>query len=718
MRWPATADNFVELMLIWVALAGIVVFPMAVVSGYQFPLFIGLVGARAENVGAQVGRVYALNTMGAIAGSLAGGFGILPGIGALGAWRLAAVSLGLLGIGGACISWSRGEWRGWPAAAVIVSILAVPLCLAQGPTAVWRHRPIGVIGMSAILGESANDERKYLHEVRRGVFWAEDGIESTVAVTDEDGFSLMINGKSDGNAVGDVSTMIMLGGLPAIFHDGPKRILIVGLGLGTTAGWLATVPSVETVDVIELEPAVLRAAKEGTTTNFRVMTNPKVRIVVGDAREFLLTTKSRYDIIVSEPSNPYRAGVASLFTVEFYEAAKAALAPGGVFAQWLQAYSVNLPIVRTVYATVATVFDSVETWEVHLADDLILLAREHDVAHDVQRLRARIETEPYRAGLALAWGVAGIEGLYSGFLANAVMAREIRASEPSSRLNTDDRTLIEFECARSILYPNKRLMSELHQLAQRRIEFAPPLTNGEIDAADVAEARVARAIHENRGFRIEGFPGNADGLARMQAREAYASQKFDDVRSAWARQQSPPIHPIDTVMLAEALANGGDPTALVLSEKLRRTSPGDVEAIAAFYHYARGDLVAATTALVNAFEQYRVIPWGHPPLRVRAIYLAWPLARTREESVPPLLDALKQPFAVHVAQERRFLTYVAIASDKGLKERCSEALESIEPWVPWEEGYLRARLKCYEQSDSPYLRRASDDIVEFLAAAG
>jgi len=713
---PTSVDSFFALMLIWVLLATIVVFPMALVSGYQFPLFIGLVGARAENVGAQVGRVYALNTIGAIVGSLAGGFGILPGLGALGAWRLGALSLGLLGLGGAAVAWRRGEGNGWIAGALLLSILGGVFCTASGPSAVWRHRPIGVIGLSASLGKSANEQKSYVHEVRRSVVWEEDGVESSVALTSDDAFSLFLNGKSDGNALGDASTMIMIGGLPAIFHEAPKRVLVIGLGLGPTAGFLATLPSVERVDVIELEPAVLRAARDTTPANFGVMENPKVHIVIGDAREFLLTTKNRYDIIASEPSNPYRAGVASLFTVEFYQAARAALAPNGIFAQWLQAYAVELPTIRTVLATVATVFDSVESWEVQLGNDLLLLAREHDADHDVTRLRARVDAEPYRTAMSLAWGVTGIEGLYSGFLASPALARDVRGTEPDGRLNTDDGTVIEFECARSISRPGAAVVRQLRSLVARKSEFAPPLVNGTVDVVGVAEARIARAIHEEKSFSAVEFTGPADSMARMEARVAYVGNKPGDAAVAWRKQPTPPSHPIDVLLLAHSLAMSGDDGALTLAETLRPISPGDADVVIALYHDSRGELDSATTSLAQAFRTYRTIPWGHRSLRLRALGLAWHLVRARPESVPPLRESLREPFAVQVVEDRRFYTNAAINLDMGPPDRCAEAIESVEPWVPWGEEYLRERLECYERVGSPYLQQARDDLEEFLAA--
>jgi hypothetical protein len=317
----------------------------------------------------------------------------------------------------------------------------------------------------------------------------------------------------------------------------------------------------------------------------------------------------------------------------------------------------------------------------------------------------------------LAWGVRGVDGLYSGFLASAAMARQIRSSEPQKRLNTDDGTLIEYECARSILSPGASVIHELRALALRNADFAPPLTNGAVDLNGVVEARIARAIHERVAFNTAGFAGDGDAVARMEARTAFAQSKFSEALAAWRRQQSLPVHSADTLLLAQSLALAGEPAALPLAAKLEPASPGDSKAITALYHHARGDLEAATTTLVDAFDRYRENPWGYIPLRERAIYLAWALARTRPESIAPVLEALQRPFAVYVAEGRRLLTKVAIALDKGPKDGCATALESIEPWVPWDEAYLRARLECYERVDSPFLQRARDDLDEFVLAA-
>src|SRR5262249_6154000 len=149
-------------------------------------------------------------------------------------------------------------------------------------------------------------------DLARDVLWERDGIETSIGLTSDLGLAFSVNGKIDGAVVGDRGTQVMLGLTPAALHPHPKSVFVLGLGTGMTAGGVAAVPGIERVDVAELEPAVLDVARAARRANLDVLNRPNVHVFQGDGREFLLTTDRSYDIIVSEPSNPYRAGVASL----------------------------------------------------------------------------------------------------------------------------------------------------------------------------------------------------------------------------------------------------------------------------------------------------------------------------------------------------------------------------------------------------------------------
>src|SRR5205814_5181305 len=143
------------------------------------------------------------------------------------------------------------------------------------------------------------------HRARRATKWEREGVESSVALNAEAGLAFVVNGKIDGNAQIDAGTQMMGGLVGAVIHPSPKRALVIGLGTGETAGWLADAPGVERVDVIELEPAILEVATWCAPVNRNVLANPKVHIHIGDAREYLLVDDARYDVVFSEPSNPY-----------------------------------------------------------------------------------------------------------------------------------------------------------------------------------------------------------------------------------------------------------------------------------------------------------------------------------------------------------------------------------------------------------------------------
>ena len=241
-------------------------------------------------------------------------------------WKLVVISLAV----GATVA-ALLDSRSWPsnravrarraATGALFACVPLALLLARGPTSVWRHSGIGAGRADAKL-ERADATRlaAYLASEARAVRWEEEGVESSVALGHLSGYSFIVNGKTDGHAIGDAPTQVMGGVLAGLLHGNAKKALVVGLGTGSTAGWLGVLPSMERVDVVELEPAILRVARDCAPVNESVLDNAKVHVHLGDAREYLLTTRARHDVIFSEPSNPYRAGISSLYTLEFYRA--------------------------------------------------------------------------------------------------------------------------------------------------------------------------------------------------------------------------------------------------------------------------------------------------------------------------------------------------------------------------------------------------------------
>ena len=711
---PLGNAGFAALVLAWALVTIVVVLPAALVAGYQFPLLIGLLGSGRRRVGREVGITYAANTVGAVVGSIAGGFGLLPLLTAPGVWRLVAVLLVALAALAALADLRAGAPRRAALLPAAAGALALLFCAATGPTAFWRHGAIGA-GRMPTVWDGPNDLRRAIHERRQGMVWERDGVESSVALMAADDYAFLVNGKSDGSARGDAPTQVMSGLVGTMFHPNPRRSLVIGLGTGSTAGWLAEVPTMERVDVVELEPAVLEVARACDGVNHHVLSHPKVRVEIGDGRELLLTTPERYDVIFSEPSNPYRAGVASLFTEDFYRAAVERLAPGGIFAQWLQGYEVDAQLVRTVYATLGTVFPSIESWQVSEVD-LLLLASREPLRHDVARVRARAAQEPYRSALDWTWGVGGAEGFYTGYTAAPALARALGAEEGRWR-NTDDRSILEFGFARNLGRTGLFKIAQLRQLAQARGAGRPPLASGRLDWERLDELRSARLAWFGAGLAPPAPDAERDAALRQTARLAWIEGRIARACAAWRQQPAAPDSHLDRLLLAECLAAAGDAAAVPAAEALRRHQPLEAELVLAVLDQAAGRPAAAGRRLLGVARALRTDPWIHMQFGGRVWRVAVPVAQADPAVGLELFHALAKPWAAGLFDFPRLQLRMDLARTLRRPDLCVETLVPFEPHVPWDRSFLTHRADCYRSFDHPLAARAARELEEFLAAA-
>lgn len=707
--------GFSGLVISWSWVVGLIVLPPALVAGYQFPLLVAILGAGRERVGSQVGWTYAWNTAGAIVGSLAGGFGLLPLLSAPSAWRLSALLLVVLAVV-AALGGARMQGRPEASSApLLLGIVVLMISLAPGPTAFWRHNPIGA-GRAETDFEDANQLRDAIHRANRIMLWETDGLESSIAMQSKDGAAFTINGKVDGHARNDAPMQVMSGLMGAALHPDPRTALIIGLGTGSTAGWLARVPSVERVDVVELEPAILRVAQDCEAVNQEVLSSPKVRIFVGDGREVLLTSSERYDVVFSEPSNPYRAGIASLFTRDFYQAVAERLSSDGLLVQWLQGYEVDGQIVRTALATLGIVFDTVETWQINQAD-LLLLASQQPIRHGPERLRERLRNEPYRTAMNRVWGVEGAEGFYAGFIASDDFTRAVLEQE-KLWINTDDRPIIEFGFARNLGRQGLFEVADLIDLVgQRRENWPPGITELDLDKSRILDLRAARSVASSQMPILPSDIGQ-ELSSRIGARRLYVGEDLRRTCESWFSQPQEPLAPIDVLMVAECLADKGDSKSLryatALEEMGREIEAEAVEARLAI-RSAQGD--AGAQHLIAALVGYRSDPWPHPPTMRRLLQLAAELAAARPGLGAELFVALQQPFALDMQGEVRRAVLFDIARSSDFDTLCLRAIEQYGEWIPWEERFLRERLRCLERHESPRADQARRDLESFLAAA-
>src|SRR5205823_6522718 len=178
-----------------------------------------------------------------------------------------------------------------------------------------------------------------------------------------------------------MDTQIMLGLAPAAARPEATSALVIGFGSGVTTRVLADVPGMQRVRVVEIEPAVLSMSGLFARVNDSVLRRPTVSAVVDDARSALQLRRDLFDVIVSEPSNPWVAGVATLYTPEFFRIVQSRLAPGGVFSQWVQLYQLPLPVVAGIVRNVRAVFPHVEVWFSSRLD-LMILGSDRPLTYD------------------------------------------------------------------------------------------------------------------------------------------------------------------------------------------------------------------------------------------------------------------------------------------------------------------------------------------------
>jgi spermidine synthase len=379
----------VELLVLHGLPLAAVVIPPALGMGLAFPVLAELAAQRTGSTGRETGRAYFANTLGSITGAVLTGFVFIHAVGSERALLLGVV---VNVAAAAAIAWRLHRDRGGqgPLAAVeraplLLGALALVIALF---TPSWSRRLLD--RGPAIYGRERMD-RGDLHNFLRGLsaeqLSFEEGWNAAISVWRNGSTTwLKSNGKSDASSLADMNTQMLVGLLPAAAHPDPRRVFVIGFGSGVTARALADVPGVERLEVAEIERAVVRAAPLFSHVNGDVLRDPRVRLIEDDARSALQLSREPYDLIVSEPSNPWIAGVAALFTRDFFAIVAARLRDDGVFAQWVQTYRVPPGVVAVVVANLRRVFPHVEMWYANQSD-LVLLGSRRPIRWD----RARVE---------------------------------------------------------------------------------------------------------------------------------------------------------------------------------------------------------------------------------------------------------------------------------------------------------------------------------------
>ncbi len=428
----------------------------ALLMGMVMPLVLVWATGDPEKAVARVGRAYAVNTVGAIAGAFLTGFVLIPNT----STKFALILSSAMCVVVAGLAYRPAETTRDPALKRSIAIGAIPIVIfilmAVAPPMNLADLSIGAYdtlvrdlartreGTPENAGEPAGPN---IHKL----LMYDEGPTATVTVRqDGDIISMAINGRTNASdSMFDMPTQVMLGQLPLFVAPRLEKGLIIGYATGVTVGSMLQSP-IQSVTCIELEPGTVAGSRFFQHVNNRPLDDPRASLIIDDARTYLRVTPNRYDIIVSEPSHPWVPGVANLFTQEFFELGRERLNEQGIFVQWVQIYQLSTESLRSVLATYTRVFPHVLMFRVgglSRGKDLLLIGSNQPL--NLDRLSERIADPRVAAELARV-NLASEADVRSWFVCDE---KRLGPAVAGAKINTDDNMHIETTVPRETFRP-------------------------------------------------------------------------------------------------------------------------------------------------------------------------------------------------------------------------------------------------------------------------
>lgn len=445
--------------------------PATCLWGASFPLALAAVARDGDDTGRLVSRVYAANTLGAIAGALIASLFFIKLIGTQQAQKVLIATSAFAALfalvpnarfltaEAGAVSVQRMLYR---MASALVVLGAVVGCVAL----IWTvsETPWELVAYGRSVPTQWNTGK---------MLFMGEGMNSSVAVTElGDGTrNFHVSGKIEASSeLQDMRLQRMLSHFPALIHPNPRSVLIVGCGAGVTSGSFLVHPGVERIVICELEPLVPQVVAEYfSKENYGVVKHPKVEIVFDDARHFVLTTREKFDIITSDPIHPWMKGSATLYTKEYFELCKQHLNPGGVITQWVPLYESNHDVVRSELATFFEAFPGGTVWGNDRNGegyDVVLLGQAEDTKIDVDAMQARLN-RPDHAPVVASLEDIGMGSAIRMLATYAGQATDLKKWLEGAEINRDRNLRLQYLAGMWLnLYEEKTIYEVM--LAHRR----------------------------------------------------------------------------------------------------------------------------------------------------------------------------------------------------------------------------------------------------------
>jgi spermidine synthase len=567
--------NFALFQLFIFALCASVIILPTLLMGILFPLVTAIWTRSVDRAGSGVGTAYAINTMGTILGALLGGLFILPWLGVYYSLMLAVALYALVAIAFWLSSGvSLSKVRQYVSVGLAIMLLAV----IAGLIPPWKT----MLMTSGVFVNAAQYSRQVpennLQEVvgRSRLLYYKEGRDGVVAVRrKDDNNALVINGKTDASSKLDLPTQIMLGQLPLAMNPGAKSALVIGLGSGITAGTLASSRTLEKITILEISSEVIEASAFFKLENRAVLDDPRVELVTADARNFLMASREHYDLIISEPSNPWITGISNLFTDEFFKLARSRLNPGGIMTQWFHTYSMSNADLKSILKTFHANFPNVSAWS-PVFEDMILIGsgQPHAIS---------IENDAYaavRAGELRRGNIGSVRDLVRSYIFGG---NQLSGYVSNAHINSDTHPVIEFSAPRNLYtQTTQQNMTDIfNYLSEQKV--AVPLTklvrqhssyldanfldlrianHAQLGAFDIrANWLVSQLLLGSRSRRAHGFVASERMLAWKEGKAEYlirAKQGFRNSSEMSTTEEPPATGSLEKMRNLKRSATGTD----------------------------------------------------------------------------------------------------------------------------------------------------------------
>ena len=426
--------DFLYNLIICVFVSSVMQLIPTFVMGILFPYLLDITRASSLYVGSITGKLYAFNTLGGILGSIITPLILLELSGSPLAFSLSLLLYFLAYF--FLVYPQTGGKKG-----LVINLVAVVLCVSMTSKPMNPlQTDMGMYIYGLIRFQDIQNDHKLLY--------FKESTHSNVVVTEAfNQRSLRVNGKVDASDSGDMQTQIGLAVTPLIFSPKPNKIFVVGYGSGVSAGICSLFPESQ-VTCCEIDKAVIDAGKLFRKVNHFPELRPNFHIVIDDGRKVMEMSKDRFDIIISEPSNPWLSGISNLYSAEFYRVAKERLSEKGLFAQWLQTYKFTNANYTMVLKTIKSVFKYTTVFIVGGSDTLVI-GSDYDIFADSSifpKAQQWIDrSEPISEDLQLYFKTKDVKKLVlNSLLIDDQSVNALLSASPEVDLNTDINMKLEF----------------------------------------------------------------------------------------------------------------------------------------------------------------------------------------------------------------------------------------------------------------------------------